>query len=163
MGEIELEIPARPEYLSLARQVVAAAAAVEPRFRSDRIDDLRLAVSEATTNAVEAHAGANSGGRISIRCHLDVDGDSIRVEVHDEAGGFDPDAIASIPSPDDPTRLTYEHGLGIPIMKELADEAEIRPTEGGTMVELVLYRSSPSVASVPDEGEDEDDGGLAEP
>ena len=33
-GEVELEIPARPEYLGLARQVVAAAAAVEPRFRT---------------------------------------------------------------------------------------------------------------------------------
>jgi len=38
MGEVRLEIPARAAYLGLARQVVAAAAAVEPTFRDERID-----------------------------------------------------------------------------------------------------------------------------
>jgi anti-sigma regulatory factor (Ser/Thr protein kinase) len=146
MAEIELEIPARPEFLSLARQVVAAAAAVEPRFRAERIDDLRLAVSEAITNAVEAHADVLGVGRIWIRCDLDAHGDSIRVEVHDAAGGFDLDAVPSVPEPDDPSRLGYEHGLGIPIMRELADETEIRTTDSGTMVELVVYRSSTAAA-----------------
>jgi anti-sigma regulatory factor (Ser/Thr protein kinase) len=146
MAEIELEIPARPEFLSLARQVVAAAAAVEPRFRAERIDDLRLAVSEAITNAVEAHADVLGDGRIWIRCDLDAHGDSIRVEVHDAAGGFDLDAVPSVPEPDDPSRLGYEHGLGIPIMREVADETEIRTTDSGTMVELVVYRSSTAAA-----------------
>ncbi len=41
MAEVELEIPARPEYLSLARQVVAAAAALEPTFQEGVI---RMAV-----------------------------------------------------------------------------------------------------------------------
>lgn len=141
MAEIELEIPARSEFLSMARQVVAAAAAVEPRFGAERIDDLRLAVSEAITNAVEAHAEVLGDGRIAVRCHLDVDGDCIRVEVHDSAGGFDPDAVPLVPEPDDPTRLGYEHGLGIPIMKTLADETQIHPTDRGTVVELVIYRS----------------------
>ena len=142
MGEIELDIPARPEFLSLARQVVAAAAAVEPRFHAERIDDLRLAASEAITNAVEAHAEVLGDGRISVRCNLDVDGDRIRVEVHDSAGGFDPDAVPSVPDADDPDRLGYEHGLGIPIMRQLADETEIRTTESGTTVELTVYRTA---------------------
>ncbi len=148
MAEVELEIPARPEFLSLARQVVAAAASVEPRFRTERIDDLRLAVSEATTNAVEAH-GDDGTSRITIRCRLDVDGDYIRVEVHDEAGGFDLGAVPVLPEPEDPRRLLYEHGLGIPIMQELADEAEIRDTDGGTTVRLVVYRSH-AAADEPD-------------
>ena len=64
MGEVVLEIPARPEYLVVARQVVAAAASVEPTFRDERIDDLRIAVSEATTNAIEAHTDASSNDRV---------------------------------------------------------------------------------------------------
>jgi anti-sigma regulatory factor (Ser/Thr protein kinase) len=67
MGEVRLEIPARPEYLGLARQVVAAAAAIEATFRPDRIDDLRVVVSEATTNAIEAHADLDRDERIVIR------------------------------------------------------------------------------------------------
>ena len=94
MGEVELEIPARSAYLSLARQVVAAIAAVEPRFRTERIDDLRVAVSEATTNAVEAHAD-DVGARAHPHPLLGStgDGDCITVEVRDQAGGFDPDAV----------------------------------------------------------------------
>jgi serine/threonine-protein kinase RsbW len=147
-GEIELHIPARAEYLSLARQVVAAAAAVEPRFRTERIDDLRLAVSEAVTNAVSAHSGA---GRVRIRCRLDVDGDCIHVGVTDEAGGFDPGAVPVVPDAEDPDRLAFEHGLGIPIMRQLADRTEIHPTSDGTEVRLVVYRSA-AAAPQPREG-----------
>jgi len=153
MGEVELEIPARSAYLSLARQVVAAIAAVEPRFRTERIDDLRVAVSEATTNAVEAQAESSASGRIRIRCGLDGDGDCITVEVRDQAGGFDLDAVPEIPDPDHPDRLDHEHGLGIPLMRELADETEIRPTGGGTAVRLVVYRSA-SAAPGPPVGDD---------
>jgi serine/threonine-protein kinase RsbW len=142
MGEVVLEIPARPEYLVVARQVVAAAASVEPTFRDERIDDLRIAVSEATTNAIEAHADLEHADRIKIRCNLGED--SIEVEVMDEAGGFDPDSVEAPPAADDPARLEWERGLGIPLMKEFADETEIRPTRGGTAVRLVVYRSSGS-------------------
>lgn len=142
VGEVELEIPARPAYVSLTRQVVAAIAAVEPRFRTERIDDLRVAVSEATTNAVEAHAADEATGRINIHCVLDVDGDRITVEVRDQAGGFDPAEVPVVPEPGHPDRLGYEHGLGIPIMRELADETEINPSGSGTSVRLVVYRSA---------------------
>jgi len=149
IGEVELEIPARPAYVSLTRQVVAAIAAVEPRFRTERIDDLRVAVSEATTNAVEAHADDEGTGRIRIHCVLDVDGDRITVEVRDQAGGFDPAAVPVVPDPDHPDRLGFEHGLGIPIMRELADETEIRPTGSGTAVRLVVYRSAATAPEPP--------------
>ena len=137
MAEVELEIPARAEYLSLARQVVAAAAALEPRLRDERIDDLRVAVSEATTNAVEAHAELGSDDRIVIRCNLG--NDRIEVEVLDRAAGFEPDETGKLPEPNDPDRLRYERGLGIPLMRVLADEAEISSSEGGTAVRLVVY------------------------
>ncbi len=153
MGEVELEIPARSVHLSLARQVVAAIAAVEPRFRTERIDDLRVAVSEAVTNAVEAHTIDASAGRINIRCRLDGDGDWITVEVRDQAGGFDPTEVPVVPDPQHPERLDFEHGLGIPLMRELADETEIHPTGAGTAVRLVVYRSA-AAAVRPDDAQD---------
>ena len=69
--EIVLEIPAKPEYLQMVRAVVAAAASVEADLDAERVADLRLAVSEATTNAIEAHAQMGSSERITIReaCH----------------------------------------------------------------------------------------------
>jgi serine/threonine-protein kinase RsbW len=138
MGEVRLEIPARPEYLGLARQVVAAAAAVEPTFRDERIDALRIAVSEATTNAIEAHADLDRDERIVIRCNLEDD--QIEVEVVDRGTGFDAD-LPAMPDPTGADRLEQEHGLGLPLIRVLADEAEIRSDEGGTAVRLVVYRS----------------------
>ncbi|MGZ4683077.1 MAG: ATP-binding protein, partial [Acidimicrobiales bacterium] len=137
--EVRLEIPARAEYLGLARQVVAAAAAVEPTFRDERIDALRIAVSEATTNAIEAHADLDQDERIVIRCNLDED--QIEVEVVDQGAGFSPDDLAAMPAPEDPDRLQHEHGLGLPLMRVLADEAEIRSGQSGTAVRLVVYRA----------------------
>ncbi len=49
-GLVELEMPAKPEYLTLARLVVATAASIEPTFRDEKIEDLRVAVSEATAS-----------------------------------------------------------------------------------------------------------------
>jgi serine/threonine-protein kinase RsbW len=139
MGEVVLEIPARPEYVGLARQVVAAAAAVEPTFRDERIDDLRLAVSEATTNAIEAHADLSSDERIVIRC--DLESDRIEVEVLDRGSGFDPGRLEALPDSIDPAGQRAEHGLGIPLIRELADESEITTSSGGTTVRLVVYRA----------------------
>ena len=137
MAEVQLEIPARVDYLVLARQVVAAAAAVEPRFRDERIDDLRIAVSEATTNAIEAHADLSGDERILIRCNLGED--HIEVLVLDSAGGFDPAEVGAAPDASAEDRLEWERGLGLPLMQTLTDETDIRFTEGGTTVRLVVY------------------------
>lgn len=137
-GAIELEIPARPEYLSLARLVVASAASVEPAFRDDRIEDLRVVVSEATTNAIEAHASLDGHERILIRCNLDDD--RIEVWIQDQGAGFSPGELPELPAMNDPARLDIEGGFGLPLMRVLADEAEIRSSETGTAVKLVVYQ-----------------------
>ena len=78
---IILEIPSQVEYLSLVRAVVASAASLDQTLGDQRIDDLRLAVSEATTNAIRSHANLGSNERITIRFGLE--GDRIEVEVQD--------------------------------------------------------------------------------
>jgi serine/threonine-protein kinase RsbW len=137
---ITLVIPAQPEYLSLVRAVVAAAAALDPGLGDARIEDLRIAVSEATTNAIEAHANLGSEERITIRC--DLADDRIEVEVQDHAaGGFDPGDLEAPGPLDAPGRLDYEGGFGIPLMRVLADEMKIRSLDHGTAVQLVVYAS----------------------
>ena len=139
MGEIvELEIPARPELLSLARLVITGAATIEPTFPDDRIEDLRIAVSEACTNAIEAHVSAGSADRITIRC--DLAEDRIEVEVADRGSGFDPDDVEVVPDAEHPDRLDFEGGLGIPLIRFLVDESEFRASPTGTAVKLVVIR-----------------------
>jgi serine/threonine-protein kinase RsbW len=137
MGEVVLEIPARKEYVTLARQVVAAAAGIESAVRDERIDDLRLAVSEATTNAIEAHADLSRDERVVIRC--DLAEDRIEVEVLDHGAGFVLADLEEVPDSDDPRRLRHEHGLGIPLIRDLVDQVEITSSAGGTTVRLVVF------------------------
>ena len=42
------------------------------------------------------------------------------------------------PPPTQPERLSYERGLGIPLMRALADQVEFRSEGGGTTVRLVI-------------------------
>ncbi len=138
-GEIVLEVPARTEYLSLVRVVVAAAAEIEPDISPDRIEDLRVVVSEATTNAIDAHDLSGVNDRIRIQCNLADD--EVVVVVHDQGMGFDPSDVPSLPEPDSPERLLYESGLGVHLMQMLADESDISSTASGTDVRLVVYSS----------------------
>ena len=138
-GEIVLEIPARTEFVSFVRVVVATAAELEPHMDNERIDDLRVAVSEATTNAIEAHVNNDSTDRIRVQCNLAED--QVAVVIHDGGVGFDPDDLPELPPPESPERLLHEYGLGVPLMRMLADESEIVSNEGGTDVRLVVYSS----------------------
>ena len=56
-----------------------------------------------------------------------------------------PAALSDFPV-DTPERLHHERGLGVPLMRTLADEVEFRAEGGGTTVRLVL-RDREAVAS----------------
>ncbi|MXZ84230.1 MAG: ATP-binding protein [Acidimicrobiia bacterium] len=134
--QFDFEIPARPEYLSLVRSLVVEAAEMDASLSRERIEDFKVAVSEATTNAIEAHARACRDDSIRIRCTLFDD----RLEFHitDRGYGFYPDQIQVLPEPDDPSRLNFERGLGIYLMRVLSDKVEIQSGSDGTEVSLAI-------------------------
>jgi len=139
MGDhIELVLPARPEFLAMVRAIVTLIAETGSKLPGPRIDDLRLAVTEAFANAIDAERRKPDDQRNAVVVRCDLDPDLVTVEVHDEAGGFDPDALTPHPDVTKPDRLQFERGLGIPLMRELTDELEFRPEGGGTTVRLVL-------------------------
>ena len=133
---VTLAIPPRPEYVAVARVVVTAAAAAATGLGSERLDDLRIAVSEACTNAMEAHAAAELAHPIEVRCSVDSGG--VRVTVRDRGAGFDPTTVRPPPPMDHPDRLLIERGLGIPLLRALADHVEFTSGDEGTEVRLVV-------------------------
>lgn len=138
-GRVVIEIPARTEFVSFVRAVLTEAAQIEPGMEPERLEDLRIAVSEATTNAVEAHLNAGRDQRIRVEENL-AEGEVV-VMVHDSGPGFDLEDLPELPPPESPERLLHESGLGIPLMRMLTDESEIRSDAGGTDVRLVVYSS----------------------
>ena len=141
---VELFIPARADFLALARQVVVAVARTDEAFDEERLEDVRLAVSEACSNAIRAHSAIGSEAQVRITCRLGRR--CIEVEVSDEGHGFDPEGIPAVPPAGDPERLHFESGLGIPLMQCFADQTEIRSSPSGTCVRMVLF-AAPALAS----------------
>ena len=133
---IELGIPARAEYVALARLVVSSIASSRRDLADDRIDDLKVAVSEACTNAIEAHRKASTTDPVSIVCS-ETD-ERFVVAVRDRGAGFDPAMLPEHPPVTDPERLNFERGLGIPLIRTLVDGVEIESSGDGTEVRLIM-------------------------
>jgi serine/threonine-protein kinase RsbW len=134
---LRLDIPASPGHIAIVRLVVSSLASARRALADDRIDDLKLAVSEACTNAIEAHTASKSDEPV----HIEVweAPDRVEVTIEDHGPGFDPDALPVHPPVTDPTRLNFERGLGIPLIRSLVDTVEFTPTGTGTLVRMTLY------------------------
>jgi serine/threonine-protein kinase RsbW len=140
---VALEIPARAEFVALARLVVSALAATGSQLADERVDDLKIAVSEACTNAIEAHDAVSTSERVRVRCWADDRG--LEVSIEDQGSGFDPARLPDHPPVTDPDRLKFERGLGIPLIRALVDEVDISSSEDGTAVHLVMLHAADDI------------------
>jgi serine/threonine-protein kinase RsbW len=80
-GIVRLEIPARAEWVAVARLAVAAVASRQ-RFSVDDIEDIKLAVAESCTNAIQH---GTPDGTIAIVC--EVTGEGLILTVRDRGQG----------------------------------------------------------------------------
>ncbi|MCC6484549.1 MAG: anti-sigma factor antagonist [Armatimonadetes bacterium] len=122
------EAEARPENIGNLRQCVIGFAKKLP-FTKQELDDIKLAVGEATTNALRY--GCPTGREI-VRITCTRKGRRFSVQVSDPGPGFDPDKVPPVTGDE----LT-EGGRGIYFMRCLMDEVNFTFTGGGTTVELV--------------------------
>jgi serine/threonine-protein kinase RsbW len=116
---VRLDIPALPAFVGVARSVVTTVATSVEGLDDDRLDDLRLAVSEACTNAVEGRTDGDH--RVVLRCVLDAA--HLDVHIEDAADGCSAEAIA-------------ERGWGLQLMTALVDDVRFSRQNGGTAVTL---------------------------
>jgi len=136
---VRLEIPAQPAFVGVARSVVAAIASALDGIDEDRLEDLRVAVSEACTNAVEAHRRDAVDDRIVVRCT--TSDEELAVSIEDRRADSSLSAVAddvpAAPGPDAPPN-TSEQRWGIQLIQALVDDARFRETQEGTAVDLVV-------------------------
>lgn len=129
---VEVTIPARPEFVSVAR-LTAATVAARQGFTYDEIEDLRIAVGEACTALIES--GRDPARPMTVRFLLGEA--TLEVWVETRGPGVSLlDAAASDGAPLDESRL------GIFLMQCLVDEVEARHSEdsGTTRLRLVKRR-----------------------
>jgi serine/threonine-protein kinase RsbW len=108
----------------------AARAAAEFGFNEDACYQVKLAMSEAVTNAIQ-HGSSSS--RDPIRIVVGAEGDALVFEVLD-TGRFRPRVRRRGVIP--------ESGRGLEFMRLVMDEVDLRPGAGGTLLRLVKRRST---------------------
>ncbi len=128
-GEVvELEIPSAPEYVSVVRRAIEGIAQ-RMRFDANQIEDLKVAVGEACTNAVRHGCPRDESQGVAIRCTVRPDG--LAVEIRNSTAGC---VSASVPHEPD---LRKEGGLGLYIIRELMDEVDFRWEDDLAVVTMV--------------------------
>ena len=125
---IKMEISANPDFVSIIR-LTTSGLANKIGFSIDDIEDIKVAVSEACTNAIKHSNDEN----VTITFTRLENG--LEIEIKDNGKGYD---IDSIPIPD----LTQprENGLGLFIIQTLMDDVEVESKDNqGTIIKMTKY------------------------
>ena len=128
-----LVIPARPEYLLLARLALTGVARLA-QADEEALADLRLAVTEAAANACR-HAYSDGHGDVTIQLTLSDD-QQLEVIVEDDGPGFESESVAEWRAEE-----LGEDGMGLAIIRAIAEDVEIGPRESGSGTRLRFTRS----------------------
>src|ERR1700737_855915 len=120
---VRLTIPARPEYITLCRLALTGFSRLRP-LTDETLADLKLAITEACSNSVR-HAYPDDHGHVEISYTLT----GAALEIVDCARG-EGEGCARGEARRESDPLS-EGGLGIAIIRSIADELEIGPREGG--------------------------------
>ena len=132
---VTLTIPCAAEYVGTARLTILGVAS-RMGFSYDQVEDIRLAVGEACTNAIaRAEAMAQpSAPTITIRSLIEPD--QLIVEIEDSvASTTNPSAHAGEGGEDEVNPAE----LGALLMEILVDEVTLRSSPTGTHVRLTKY------------------------
>ncbi|MHB8470840.1 MAG: ATP-binding protein [Gaiellaceae bacterium] len=119
---VRLRIPAKAEYITLCRLTLTGLSQLR-EMGDDTVADLKLALTEAVSNSIRHAYGADGDGHVEVTYLLSPD--RLGIEVADDGDGFDPGE----PQPLAGEKLS-EGGLGIAIIRSIADEFELESTPG---------------------------------
>jgi serine/threonine-protein kinase RsbW len=136
-GRVVLELPAKAEFLLLAR-LAATSVGRSAGASEETIADLKLAVTEAVANAVRHAYPPDDAGRVTVE--LQATPGHLEIVVSDTGKGVgDADLEGSGGEP------AGESGMGLSIIRAIADEVDVGAgAEGrGTRVRFACVLGEP--------------------
>jgi serine/threonine-protein kinase RsbW len=133
-----LEIDPDPQLVPTAR-MFAATVARQLGCPEEAVMDVKIAVSEACTNAVQAHIDRHVEG--PIRLKVEEEGHGLVYEVQDAGHGIDE-------MPPDPPEVfqraietgTGDDGMGLALIRALFPSVSFEPRDNGTLVRFRVDR-----------------------
>jgi serine/threonine-protein kinase RsbW len=124
LATVELEIPSRKAYVAVVRLALSSLAR-SAGLTEEGVDDLKIAISEACTNAVMSNEQAEQEAPVTITWTEERSG--LVIEVGDRGRIFDPDAVD--PSDTQGLRLV----MSLALLRSLVDDCKFTPRDGGGM------------------------------
>lgn len=136
---IEMKLPAEAEYVSLIRLTLSGVFS-RAGASYDDIEDAKIAVSEAVTNAVK-HAYKSDDLDASIYLCFEIYDDRIRIVISDKGQSFDYEETKKELGPyqeNENIDFLREGGLGLFLIESLMDEVTVNKDNGVT-INMIKY------------------------
>jgi serine/threonine-protein kinase RsbW len=139
MHRVTLSIPSDPAF---ERVVRASAAELGDTFgfEPERIEDLKLAVSEAVNNAIDH--GSRRQAHLPVDVSFNVNGDQLEVRVTDHGTGVDRIDWSRRVVEEENLDAGMLRGFGMYLISALVDQCEVSSSDEGTVMTLRLFRKS---------------------
>ncbi len=131
---VEVDIPSELGYEKVV-MALGAAVAKKAGFPTEKVEDLKTAIAEACTNAIEHGNSLDVHSKVQVE--LKVDGSSITISVIDEGRNPIPNAL-----PDRSLRSDFR-GMGLFLIQMLMDHVEIKSRPGRNEIQMTSFLPSP--------------------
>lgn len=128
-----ISAPSRKDMVQEVVQVVAQSAMSSGYCQHDLDNNLKLALVEGVTNAMEH--GNQWSEKLMVLVQVEVTAELLRVSITDQGPGFD---LGSLPDPTSEEHLICERGRGVFLMRAIMDEVIFSPA--GNSVTLAKWR-----------------------
>ena len=140
MDYIEMKIPAKPDYIGVIRLTLSGIAN-RMGYTYEEIEDIKIAISEACTNAVQHAYSKDENGEVIVG--FDVYEDKLELMVVDNGKSFNfqhtKNELGPYTESSTVDQLT-EGGLGLYLIETLMDEVRVLNGSGVTVF-MVKYLS----------------------
>jgi serine/threonine-protein kinase RsbW len=130
---IEIKIPAKPDYVGVIRLTLSGITS-RMGFTYEEIEDIKIAISEACTNAIQHAYSEDEGGEVVIG--FAIYPDKLEMMVADNGKSFNFEKTRSELGPYtqfSTTEQLTEGGLGLYLIETLMDEVRVLNHSGVTV------------------------------
>ncbi len=141
MERVLVNIPSNPIFERVVRasaDEVGQAIGLTP----ERIEDLKLAVSEAVNNAIE-HGNQRQDAKL-VEVVFVLDQEKLEVRIRDEGPGVERVDFSRRIVEDHNLESGMHRGFGMYLISALVDDIEVSSSQQGTVMTLRLYRKESS-------------------
>ncbi|KZB90947.1 anti-sigma B factor RsbW [Bacillus sp. VT 712] len=131
---VEMKIPAKPDYVAIIRLTLSGVAN-RMGFSYDDIEDMKIAISEACTNAVQHAYKEDENGEVKVGFGLFPD--RLEIMVVDKGESFNFEELKEKIGPYETAKeveMLPEGGLGLYLIETLMDEVKMMNSKGVTLM-----------------------------